>query len=277
MPKNILTTSHSTWLDKATFPVILAVWLLITVIFGLVYFYLTSDSTQLVYTKDHTIVTNLFDAIYFSFVSATTTGFGDIVPIGWFKLVAIAQVVICWLLLAVVTSKLVSIKQDVILTELYDISFKERINRLRSALLLFRQSIDRITTALDEKEFKQKELKLVNGYLTSFDYTLGEIKVAIDSNKDNRYTKDLDSVSTEILFNSTLTSFEKIEEMLQLLEKAKVDWKKDISIGLLTKCTTSFDTLFSSLNKSGLKEEVAQDLNSRKEYIKEKLRSLMFD
>jgi hypothetical protein len=277
MQKKLFPEQYTTWLDKASFPVILGVWLAITILFGCIYHYFTSDVTQLVYTKDHTTVNNIVDSIYFSFVSATTTGFGDIVPIGWFKLVSIVQVIICWMLLAVVTSKLVSIKQDVILTELYDISFKERINRLRSALLLFRQSIDRITTGLEEKEFKHKELKLVNSYITTFDYTLGEVKVAIDSNKSNKYTKDLDAINIEILFNSTLNSFEKITEMLSLLDKEKIDWKKDVSIGLLSKAISSADALFSSLENSGLQSETVNDLKTRENFIKEKLRAFMFD
>jgi potassium channel LctB len=267
----------TTWLDKATFPVILCIWLTITLIFGLIYFFLSSDHTHLIYAHNQTQVTSIFDAIYFSFVSATTTGFGDIIPIGWFKVIAVAQVVVCWLLLAVVTSKLVSIKQDAMLTELYDISFKEKINRLRSSLLLFRQSLDRITTALDEKEFKPKMIKLVNGYLTTLDYTVTEIKLAIDSNKSNKYTKTLDPISTEILFNSTLNSFEKVDELLAALTKEKVDWKKDISVGLLSKCTLSNDSLFNSLEYAGLKEETARDLISRKEEIKEKLRNQIYD
>ncbi|MFA6065104.1 MAG: potassium channel family protein [archaeon] len=277
MNKQIDSMYSTTWLDKATFPVILCIWLTITLIFGLIYFFLSSDHTHLIYAHNQTQVTSIFDAIYFSFVSATTTGFGDIIPIGWFKVIAVAQVVVCWLLLAVVTSKLVSIKQDAMLTELYDISFKEKINRLRSSLLLFRQSLDRITTALDEKEFKPKMIKLVNGYLTTLDYTVTEIKLAIDSNKSNKYTKTLDPISTEILFNSTLNSFEKVDELLAALTKEKVDWKKDISVGLLSKCTLSNDSLFNSLEYAGLKEETARDLISRKEEIKEKLRNQIYD
>ncbi len=87
------------------------------------------------------MINNLPDSIYFSFVTATTTGFGDFLPQGWFKLIVIAEVICGLLLLALVTSKLVSIKQDILLKEIYDMSFYERINRLRSGLLLFRQNL----------------------------------------------------------------------------------------------------------------------------------------
>jgi hypothetical protein len=277
MPKKLLNIHESTWLDKATFPKILGVWLAITIIFGLAYFFLANDYSHLTFAKDQTRVNNLVDCIYFSFVAATTTGFGDIVPTGFFKGIAVVQVVIGLLLLALVTSRLVSIKQDAILTELYDISFKEKINRLRSSLLLFRQSIDRANVSLEEKSFKGKDLKNIDGYLTSLDYVISEIKVAIDSNKSNKYTKDIDPVSIEILFNSTLNSFEKFLEMVVLFEKEKLDWRKEVSLGLITKCLSSNDSLFESLNNSGLSGKTVKDLESRKKEIKEKLREIIYE
>jgi hypothetical protein len=277
MPKRILDIPNEKWFDKLSFPQILGVWLLTIIVFGLVYHFLASTDATLMYSKNHTPVTDLVDSIYFSFVTATTTGFGDIVPIGAFKFIAIFQVVTGLLLLALVTSRLVSLKQDAILTELYDISFKEKINRLRSSLLLFRQSIDRIVSSLEEKEFKPKMLKSINGYLSTFDYTLAEVRFAIDSNKNNRYTKDLDPISVEILYNSTLSSFDKIIEMIDLLEKSKLEWKKDISIGLLSKCLSTNEDLFKILSNASLSQETVKDLEIRKEDTRQRLRSQMYD
>ena len=121
MQKKLTDLRDTTWLDKATFPKILAIWFFITLLFGGMYHFLATDSAHLVYSIDHSKVENLTDTIYFSFVAATTTGFGDIVPFGWFKIIAVVQVVIGLLLLAVVTSRLVSIKQDAMLLSLIHI------------------------------------------------------------------------------------------------------------------------------------------------------------
>lgn len=276
MPKKILQR-QTNWLDQATFPKILAIWLTITLLFGCGYYFLANDFDYLIYSADHSQVHSLSDTIYFSFIAATTTGFGDIVPHGWFKLIAIFQVVIGLLLLAIVTSRLVSIKQDAILTELYDISFKERLHRLRSSLLLFRQSIDRITTSIEEKEFKEKDLKNINGYLTSFDYTLTEIRSELESNLKNKYITNIDQIDSEILFNSTLNSFEKTSELLKLLEKNKINWKEDVSMGLMTKCLDSNDQLFRIAHLLGLKKETTQGLEKRKQIIKQQLKEIIFD
>lgn len=275
--KSRVSTDYGDWLDKANFKAIFAVWIAITIIFGLVYFFLANPVSHLEYSLNHYQVTSITDTIYFSFVSGTTTGFGDIVPVGGFKLIAVIQVIVGLLLLALVTSRLVSIKQNAILSELYNISFKERINRLRSSLLLFRQSIDRIVTSLEEKSFKEKDIKSVNSYLSTFDYALAEIKSELDSNIGNRYTKNIDHVNTEILYNSVLTSFEKFLELLELLDKSKTEWKKEISIGLATKCLDSNDKLFENLKISGLKQDTVHDLETRKSVLKDKLKNQMYD
>jgi hypothetical protein len=277
LAQRILDIYKTTWLDKATFKKIFFVWLSITIIFGLVYFFLANDDSHLVFAASQTRVSNLVDCIYFSFVAATTTGFGDIVPSGFFKAIAVIQVVIGLLLLALVTSRLVSIKQDAILTQLYDFSLRERTNRLRTSLVLFRQSLERIHSSLEEKEFKQKDLKSLNGYLTSFDLTLNEIRHEFENGLSNKFIKKLDEISSEMLFNSTINSLEKIEELFSLLEAEKIHWKKEVDLGIITKTLSSCDSLFLFIKNSGLKNNVVFELEQRKNESKQKIKDLIFD
>ena len=114
----------TTWVDRVTFIHILVVWIVVISSFGIVYFLLASKNAYLLSTASNIPVQGIIDHIYFSFVTATTTGFGDIVPMGYFKLIAIVEVTFGFMLLAFVTSKLVSLKQNVLLDEIYDISFQ---------------------------------------------------------------------------------------------------------------------------------------------------------
>src|SRR3989338_5860868 len=109
----------SNWLDKLTFPRIFLLWILIIVSFGLIYYFLQSSSSYLLSPSTESTVSEIKDTVYFSFITATSTGFENIIPFGKLKWVAIIEVITGLLLLAVVTSKLVSIKQDIILNELY--------------------------------------------------------------------------------------------------------------------------------------------------------------
>jgi len=264
----------STWLDKLNFSHIFIIWMSIVVTFGVMYHFLSTPSSLLIYTSNKEQVTNLVDKIYFSFITATTTGFGDIIPLGFFKVVAIFEVISGLLLLAFVTSKLISIKQDIILNEIYELSFNEKINRLRSSLLVFRQNISRIINKIEENSIRKREINDMYIYISSLEDILNDITSLIDISGKSEFKKVLDTLSTELLFNSIINSFEKLNELITLLNQNKSDWRRDITINLINRCISITDTLFAKLNSSkNLTEKTITDLNIQKNKITEMIKS----
>ena len=264
----------STWLDKLNFSHIFIIWMSIVVTFGVMYHFLSTPSSLLIYTSNKEQVTNLVDKIYFSFITATTTGFGDIIPLGFFKVVAIFEVISGLLLLAFVTSKLISIKQDIILNEIYELSFNEKINRLRSSLLVFRQNISRIINKIEENSIRKRQINDMYIYISSLEDILNDITSLIDISGKSEFKKVLDTLSTELLFNSIINSFEKLNELITLLNQNKSDWRRDITINLINRCISITDTLFAKLNSSkNLTEKTITDLNIQKNKITEMIKS----
>ncbi len=153
--------------ERLTFSKIFIMWISIIVLFGIFYYLVSSDASYLEYSKTGDKVSSLTDMIYFSFITATSTGFGDIVPVGMEKLIVLVEVILGLSLLAMVTSRLVSLKQEVILNEIYNISLNEKINRLRSAFHLFRSDIDRIIAKVEEDTIKKREM---NELWTNFSF-----------------------------------------------------------------------------------------------------------
>lgn len=255
----------STWLDKLTFPRILGFWLVIVLLFGFIYHYFPDENSSLYIVQTKTSSNSLGNSIYFSFVTATTTGFGDIVPLGYFKFIAIIEVIFGLLLLAIVTSKLVSIKQDSILTEIYDMSFHEKIGRVRSALLLFRQNIGNISNSIDEGIIKKKFIGDTEVYLTSFESILKETGVLIGRKKNNYYIKKMDDIDSELIFNSIILSFERITELITVFENNKVNWGSEPLKFQLNKCITLADQLFEDLkNAKIVGTNYFNDISARK-------------
>lgn len=222
-----------TILDSLTFSKILIFWSLIVILFGLIYFLFSTSTTTLYNNIDHFPTRNILDHVYFSFVAATTAGFGDIVPLGLFKIASIIEIIFGVIFLALITSKIVSIKQDVILGEIYEISFAEKINRLRSSLFLFRQNLNRIIAKTEEGTIKKREISEMYHYLSFFEDTLKEIEKILEQEKKSSYTKKIDPVSIELIYISILDSFEKLSELLNLLELNNKEWKKEITITLI--------------------------------------------
>jgi hypothetical protein len=275
--KNISSKKHISWIDKLSFIHILVFWIILIVFFGLFYYLAIVPSSSLNYSSSETPVNNLYDAIYFSFVSATTTGFGDIVPVGLFRVVAIVEVIFGLLLLALVTSRLVSIRQDAILNEVYEISFNEKVNRLRSSLLLFRQNLDRLISKSEEKTFGSREARSLNGYVFSLEDTLSEIFAVINKKKGNKFIKKLDPVNTELIFNSMISSFNKLDELFIVLIENKISFKKQVSFSPIKKCFLLVDSSFSQIGKSSLSNETIDDLNKRINSVLESLRKKAYD
>ena len=83
------------------------------------------------------------DAIYFSFVTATSVGYGDVVPVGIARAVAVAESITALLIFGAVIAKFVSHRQDELVAEIHRVTFDERLDRVQSNLhTVIRELID---------------------------------------------------------------------------------------------------------------------------------------
>ena len=72
-------------------------------------------------------------------------------------------------------------------------------------------------------------------------------------------------MNTELLFNSVLSSFERLNELINILNQAKLEWKRDITLNLLNRAISLNDELFARLNSlKNLPDKVIADLTSQK-------------
>lgn len=76
----------------------------------------------------------LLTSLYFSFVTATSLGFGDVVPLGFMRAIAIVEAVLGLLIFGAVVSKLVSRRQEQIISEIHQIAFEDRLERVQTDL-----------------------------------------------------------------------------------------------------------------------------------------------
>ncbi len=276
--KQINQKSMKIWTDKLSFLHIFVFWIILIITFGGMYFFLSNDTSFLFYPALGLHVSDIKDSVYFSFVAATTTGFGDIVPLGWFKVISVLEVIFGLLLLAVVTSKLVSIKQDAILSEVYELSFNERINRLRSSLLVFRQNLDRTISKIEEGSIKRREINNLYVYISSFEDALKETFSLITRNEVHQFVKNIDAVNTQLIFNSILSSFEKVHELLSSMTEANLEWRSEINKNFVNGCLNINENLFAELNKSTMiLKQTLQDLNARRSEVVSKIKEELIE
>jgi len=79
-------------------------------------------------------VRSLADAIYFSLVTATSVGYGDLLPVGAVRAVAVAEAVAGLLIFGALIAKFVSRRQDELVGEIHRIAREQRLDRVQTNL-----------------------------------------------------------------------------------------------------------------------------------------------
>lgn len=249
------------FVDRITFPQIFFAWILIILIFGLIYYFIGLYSAT-IYSASHEL--NFLDHIYFSFVTATTVGYGDIFPLGFGKILVAIESIISLLIYGVVISKLVYFKQEVILEEIYKISFEERLNRLRSTLYLFRADLSKRTARIENKTISNVEIRDLPITMNTFNNALSDIIRLTEGNKHDEFVKKLDHVHLELLLNSVSLSTIKLIDLIKSLRYFKYYkdfWNNQSAINALT----------------AIKSSLGKIIETYKDHPDEKIRSKVKD
>jgi len=79
-------------------------------------------------------LSGLGSALYFSFVTATSVGYGDVLPVGIARVLAVIEAVTALLIFGAIVAKLVSHRQEELVGEIARVTFDERLDRVQSNL-----------------------------------------------------------------------------------------------------------------------------------------------
>jgi len=120
--------------EKTSFGALFGIWLGISILCGVIYWIWGVIFDPCLKIHGVPLASNmesLGTAVYFSFVTATSIGFGDILPIGMARFIAVAEGIAGLLIFGCVISKLVSHRQDLLIEEIHITTFEERLGRVR--------------------------------------------------------------------------------------------------------------------------------------------------
>lgn len=160
----------------------------------------------------------LGDCIYFSFVTATTVGYGDIVPsASWARALAAIEAMGGMLLVGAVISRLLSAQQEKLLQDTHDLAFNEHLGRMQNSLhLLISEFQDLEALQLDGRiEQSKTELRFSSGATI----LLRDLKIVKDLLQERMEKADEGSLELLLLtLNSTLRAY---LEVLSLVKCSK--------------------------------------------------------
>jgi len=235
---------QSKLIERLSLSQVIGLWITGVLLFGLIYFMLTFTNHPLMYhdeplTRD---VNGLGNSLYFSFITAMTIGYNDIVPVGCSKLTVILEAIFSVAILGIFIAKIVAIKQEVLEQEVEELSFEESTNNAISELYIFRNDIRNINENITRS-------KKVNSEVKDFEQSLNMLRLALQNieNATNKLTaeqKQNGSLRIELILNSINFSLSRMIEMLEAFNHRKANWKKESTTATITECANMTQKLY---------------------------------
>jgi len=159
------------WADRAvdtlvlnrTIGGLLGAWLTIVLGFGLIYWLEDMAGGGWLRSADGPLGGSLADlgsAIYFSFVTALSIGYGDIVPMGPARVLAVLEGAAGLLIFGCVISKLVSRRQEELAEDTHRIAFEQRLGRVRTNLHLVLSELQNIATMCGDHSISAQRVQI---------------------------------------------------------------------------------------------------------------------
>ena len=192
--------SWSNWLDilsNWSLEQLIYFWLGIIVVFGFIYWTAGIAMGWGLQAGNNLVqpdLNGLGTALYFSFVTALSIGYGDVIPLGPLRILAVTEGIAGLLIFGCVISKLVSRRQEELTEEIHRTTFEDRLDRVRTNLHLVFSDLEAIAqinrehSALPEQVLKRLE--------SSERVFIGELKTIHDLLYGARIVPDEDALES---------------------------------------------------------------------------------
>lgn len=145
------------WLDRLrdrSTGELLGLWLAMVAGFALSYWLLAWTGHQALRVGGQPLPARLDalpTALYFSFVTATSVGFGDVVPVGIVRALSVLEATLGLFCFGILISKFIGKRQDETLAEIQRIAFEDRLGRVRTNLHLVMVELQALVAACKDE------------------------------------------------------------------------------------------------------------------------------
>ncbi|MFH0876317.1 MAG: potassium channel family protein [archaeon] len=220
--KESFTKKFMRFYQEASYKKLIVIWISIIIVFAVLYYFLTSYSVEsrLDYRGEYVEKGwhGLLNSVYFSFITTTTLGYGDIAPLGLSKVLAILEVIIGITMNGIIIAKLVSTKEEVILEELYDLTFTEKIDRLRANLYYDRVNISSFIQKIEANKIDKINDEGIDILYLNLESHLLDLKDFLQKQtSESDFLKKIDTYKTRLILKSIEIVFERYCRLKDLI------------------------------------------------------------
>ncbi|MBS3144952.1 two pore domain potassium channel family protein [Candidatus Woesearchaeota archaeon] len=216
-------------IDRASFKELLLFWLLFMFLLGLFYFILTFFGDVILY-RGKVVEPGLNGFLitqYFSFITSISAsqGYGDVFPLGIARFFAVLEAITGLLLFGMLIAKLVSIKQEVILDEVYSISHDEKLSRVRSTINQYTLDINKLMDKVHQGLITKRSVKETWVHFYSLSKALQDLNQLIFNPKRefSEYVKTLDFNQLDLLIVGMTSALQKTVQFFELVDQRKLE------------------------------------------------------
>jgi potassium channel LctB len=127
------------FVDRQSTTRLFMAWLGLTLSFSMLYWLAGLDHHSGLFESGRGLdgsLHGLVSAIYFSFVTVTSVGYGDVVPRGMARMVAVVEAIAGLLIFGAAVAKFASHRQDEVVREIHRVTFEERVDRIQTNLYM---------------------------------------------------------------------------------------------------------------------------------------------
>jgi succinate dehydrogenase flavin-adding protein (antitoxin of CptAB toxin-antitoxin module) len=158
--------------------------------------------------------------IYYSIITATNTGYGDIAPHGFSRVFAAAEAVLSLLIFAVFIGKLVSRKQNIAIRHMHRTSFEGSFHDVREDLHIVRKDFNRVMEMVrDDQEITPRKWQSLRVAFLQVGGILREVPTFYDA-ENHMYR--IDVRRERLLIEAFHRTLEKLDAMFAVFDEHNV-------------------------------------------------------
>lgn len=172
-------------------------------------------------------IDRLGNSMYFSIITATSIGYGDIVPMGLSKTLSGIQAIVGLFIFAVLVGKLVSQQQELAVRQMHKLTYEDVFHNTREGLYIIRKDFDRM---IDKVECKVP-LSTMDWEDLATAYKQGqslilEIPEFYSPEETPLYT--IDARREQLLMEAVHRTLHRINHLLDVFSMAGIDWSAQV-------------------------------------------------
>lgn len=255
------------YLSQRSYGDLFVLWILVNTLFAIAYFLLASTH------PDHAPTglallhppERLFNSFYFSITTGTSTGYGDILPQGLSKPLAMAQMCLALLVFAIFVTKLVSSRTEATLREVHRMSLDGIFYHIRHVLFIVRKDVDNLLSALARhKTLGERDWELLQTACLQAESLVEEIPELYNGGIAHDLAT-LDGKRERLLLEALSRTLKRIEKFVRELHDHDIVWtneSSDARVGILglLRASSSVLKIWSDRSREG--NERFQDLRA---------------